>query len=54
MQDLHHLPKLRDSLSYLYVEHAVVNKKDQAIEYIRGVRRPGDDPNCNIDRAAFS
>ncbi|MFZ1040238.1 MAG: type I-E CRISPR-associated endonuclease Cas1e [Anaerolineales bacterium] len=35
MQDLHELPKLRDSLSYLYVEHAVVNRKEHAIEYIR-------------------
>ena len=35
MQDLHELPKLRDSLSYLYVEHAVLNRKDHAIEYIR-------------------
>ncbi|MCI0554517.1 MAG: type I-E CRISPR-associated endonuclease Cas1e [Anaerolineae bacterium] len=35
MQDYHELPKLRDSLSYLYVEHAVLNQKDHAIEYIR-------------------
>jgi len=35
MQDLHQLPKLRDSLSYLYVEHAILNQKDLAIEYIR-------------------
>jgi CRISPR-associated protein Cas1 len=35
MQDLHDLPKLRDSLSYLYVEHAILNQKDHAIEYIR-------------------
>jgi len=35
MQDLHELPKLRDSLSYLYVEHAVLNQKNQAVEYIR-------------------
>jgi len=35
MQDLHELPKLRDSLSYLYVEHAVLNQKDHAIEYVR-------------------
>jgi CRISPR-associated protein Cas1 len=35
MQDLHELPKLRDSLSYLYVEHAVLNQKDHAVEYIR-------------------
>ncbi|MCP4420345.1 MAG: type I-E CRISPR-associated endonuclease Cas1 [Chloroflexi bacterium] len=35
MRDLHELPKLRDSLSYLYVEHAILNQKNQAIEYIR-------------------
>ena len=34
MQDLHELPKLRDSLSYLYVEQAVLNQKNQAVEYI--------------------
>lgn len=31
MQDLHLLPKLRDSLSYLYVEHAVLERKDGAL-----------------------
>jgi CRISPR-associated protein Cas1 len=31
MQDLHLLPKLRDSLSYLYVEHAVLEKRDGAL-----------------------
>jgi CRISPR-associated protein Cas1 len=35
MQDLHELPKLRDSLSYLYVEHAMVDKKDSSIEFIQ-------------------
>lgn len=35
MQDLHELPKLRDSLSYLYVEHAILDKKQQAIEYVQ-------------------
>ena len=35
MRDLHELPKLRDSLSYLYVEHAVVNQKQKAIELFR-------------------
>jgi len=35
MRDLHELPKLRDSLSYLYVEHAVLNQKNQAVEYIK-------------------
>ncbi|MCL4560027.1 MAG: type I-E CRISPR-associated endonuclease Cas1e [Chloroflexi bacterium] len=31
MEDLHLLPKLRDSLSYLYVEHAVIEKRDSAL-----------------------
>jgi CRISPR-associated protein Cas1 len=35
MQDLHQLPKLRDSLSYLYIEHAILDKKQQAIEFIK-------------------
>lgn len=35
MQDLHQLPKLRDSLSYLYVEYAILDKKQQAIEYVQ-------------------
>jgi CRISPR-associated protein Cas1 len=34
MQDLHELPKMRDSLSYLYVEHAIVERKDSAVEFI--------------------
>ncbi len=34
MRDLHELPKLRDSLSYLYVEHAVLNRKHNAVEYV--------------------
>lgn len=35
MQNFHELPKLRDSLSYLYVEHAILDKKQQAIEFIK-------------------
>jgi CRISPR-associated protein Cas1 len=31
MQDLHLLPKLRDSLTYLYVEHAVLERRDNAL-----------------------
>ncbi|MEM7801990.1 MAG: type I-E CRISPR-associated endonuclease Cas1e [Chloroflexota bacterium] len=31
----HELPKLRDSLSYLYVEHAILDKKQQAIEFVK-------------------
>ena len=34
MRDLHELPKLRDSLSYLYVEQAVLNRKHNAVEYV--------------------
>ena len=34
MEDLHELPKMRDSLSYLYVEHAIVERKDSAVEFI--------------------
>lgn len=33
--DYHELPKLRDSLSYCYIEHAVIDRKDSAIEYIQ-------------------
>lgn len=32
MQDLHELPKLRDSLSYAYLEHAVINQAQHALE----------------------
>jgi CRISPR-associated protein Cas1 len=35
MQDLHELPKLRDSLSYLYIEHAIVDRRDSSIEFIQ-------------------
>lgn len=34
MQDLHELPKLRDSLSYLYLDRAIIDRKDHAIEFI--------------------
>ncbi len=30
-EDLHALPKLRDSLSYLYIEHAGLERKDSAL-----------------------
>ena len=32
MRDLHELPKLRDSLSYLYLEHVRVQQKHKAVE----------------------
>lgn len=35
MPDFHELPKLRDSLSYLYIEHAIIDRKHNAIEYIQ-------------------
>jgi CRISPR-associated protein Cas1 len=34
MRDLHELPKLRDSLSYLYLEHCRVEQKHKAVEFI--------------------
>jgi CRISPR-associated protein Cas1 len=34
MQDYHELPKLRDSISFLYVERAIVSVKDSAIEIL--------------------
>ena len=34
MIDLHELPKMRDSLSFLYVEHAIVERKDSSVEFI--------------------
>lgn len=39
MQDLHQLPKLRDSTSYLYIEHAILDRKDKAVEFIRASGR---------------
>jgi len=33
MRDLHELPKFADKLSYLYVEHAVVDKHEKAIAF---------------------
>lgn len=33
MRDLHELPKFRDSLSYLYVEHARLEQDDLAIAF---------------------
>lgn len=35
MQDYHLLPRLRDSLSYLYVEHAVLEKDDNALRVMQ-------------------
>jgi CRISP-associated protein Cas1 len=34
MQDLHELPKLSDSLSFLYAEHCIIEQKAQAVEKI--------------------
>jgi len=35
MQDLHELPRLRDSLTYLYIDHAIVERKEHAIEFLK-------------------
>ena len=34
-KDLHELPKLRDSISYLYFEHAIIEQSDSSIVVIR-------------------
>ena len=34
MRDLHELPKLRDGLSYLYLECCRVEQKDKAVEAV--------------------
>lgn len=47
MQDLHELPKLRDSLSYLYVEHAVVERDAHAIKLLK------KDERVNVPAAAL-
>lgn len=35
MKDLHELPKLRDSVSFLYIEHAIIEQQDSAIVMIQ-------------------
>ena len=35
MQNLHELPKLKDSLSYFYVEHAILEQKQKAVEFVQ-------------------
>lgn len=39
MRDLHELPKLRDSLSYLYVEQAIIQRHQKAVEAVNEVGR---------------
>jgi CRISP-associated protein Cas1 len=34
MQDLHILPKLRDSLSYIYIEHALIQRYRESVEKV--------------------
>jgi len=34
MRDLHELPKLRDGLSYLYLEHGRLKQKHKAVEFV--------------------
>ena len=33
IQDYHDLPKLRDSLSYLYLEHGVIERSQNTVEF---------------------
>lgn len=39
MEDLHVLPKLRDSLSYIYAEHAVIEREKQGIDILKEAGR---------------
>lgn len=34
MRDLHELPKLRDGLSYLYLERGRIEQKQKAVEFL--------------------
>lgn len=35
MKNLQELPKLKDSISYLYIEHAIIEQNDTAIVAIK-------------------
>ena len=37
MQNLQELPKLEDSISYIYIEHAIIERHDSAIIAIQDV-----------------
>jgi len=47
MIDLRELPKMRDSLSYLYVEQAIVERKDSSVEFFNEDGRV-DVPAANL------
>ena len=42
-KDLHELPKLRDSISYLYIEHAIIEQDDSSI-IVNKPHARGDEP----------
>jgi CRISPR-associated protein Cas1 len=48
MRDLHELPKLRDSLSYLYVQRGRIKQKHKAVEFV------DEDGRTMIPAAALS
>lgn len=39
LRDLHTLPQLRDSLSYAYIEHAVIQRYRQSVEFVDEIGR---------------
>ena len=44
-KDLHELPKLRDSISFIYIEHAVIEQNDSSIILIQSLpHMRGDEP----------
>ncbi len=38
-KDLQELPKLRDSISYVYLEHSIIEQEDSSIVVLRGTER---------------
>lgn len=48
MEDYHLLPKFRDSLSYLYIEHAVIEKKDNALMVLQETGKTAV-PSANLN-----
>ena len=44
MQNFQELPKLEDSISYIYIEHAIIERSDSAII---AIQEAGEDTNSN-------
>ena len=51
MQNLQELPKLEDSISYIYIEHAIIERHDSAIIAIQDAGK-NSNPDCSHDLSA--